>query len=369
MCRFDWRRFGIREAVPVALFSLLLLMSAHNCAAQNAAFDNVLQMPQVYSFASPAAMTSHIAPQIDAQPLVRIPVTVVDDAGRCVQALTARDFALSIDGHDSPIAWFQPGRATSAALGVLVDISQSMEFRSAHGKTISNLPFIQAAVKTVIDKLDQHDNIFLATFARRFHILDDFTSDHCDVEERLPMLRVTDSLDDFDGTGIYESIMKGITVLTHAPKSCARRELIVFTDGYADSSSHGADDAIARAQFAGVTVYNVIVLGFWHRFDLITIPRGVGRVAAETGGRTFIINTSTDTDRMPAISDSLASELDSQYVLGFSPDLWGANVLPVELLLRDHPDMRVRAERVVRFRPDDLIRKAPAPGLLPIVPE
>ena len=110
--------------------------------------------------------------------------------GDAWMSLSARDFSLSVDGEESPIAWFRPNRATAAALGVLVDISQSMEFRSFSGRTFSKLPFVQDAIKTVIDRLDAHDNIFLATFARRFHMLDDFTTDHDDLEERLPMLRV-----------------------------------------------------------------------------------------------------------------------------------------------------------------------------------
>ena len=33
-------------------------------------------------------------------------------------------------------------------------------------------------------------------------------------------------------SGIYESVMKGITVLAHAPKTCDRRALLVFTNAY-----------------------------------------------------------------------------------------------------------------------------------------
>jgi VWFA-related protein len=362
------RRFGIREAFPVALAALLVLMSEIDSSAQQTAAANVLQMPQVFSSAPLSAMKVASAPQIDPETLIRIPVTVLDNAGRCVESLSARDFSLSVDGEESPITWFRPNRATAAALGVLVDISQSMAFKSFHGGTISKLPLVQAALKMVVDKLDAHDNLFLATFARRFHMIEDFTIDHSGVEERLSMLHVTDQLDDFDGSGIYESMLKGITVLAHAPKTCDRRALLVFTNAYCDTSTHGADDVIAKAQFAGVTVYNIIVLGFAHETDMFSIRNGMGRIAAETGGLTFIVNRWSDRDRIVSDTDEIASELDNQYVLGFSVSPWGSNALPVELMLPHHPGLRTRAPHVVRFRPDDLLRQSATPPLR-ILPE
>jgi len=328
--------------------------------AQQSLDANILQTPQVVKFGAPPAMVISPAPQPDPVGLIRIPVTVVDDAGRCVASLSARDFSLSVDGDESPIAWFRPNRATSAALGVLVDISQSMAPKSWSGGSFSKLPFVQAALKMVVDKLDAHDNVFLATFARRFHMLSDFTTDHRDLEERLPMLQVADQLDDFGGSGIYESVMKGITVLSHAPKTCDRKALLVFTDA-GDSSSHGADDVIAKAQFAGVTIYNFVVQGFQIETDLPSIRNGMGRIAAETGGLTFIVNMWRERDRIVSDADEIVSELDNQYLLGFSVSPWGPNAVPVELMLPHHPGMRVRAPHVVRFRPDDLLREIGAP--------
>jgi VWFA-related protein len=350
------RRFGIRGASSLAIATLLVLISQGGSRAQQNLDANVLQTPQVFSFAPPPTITAPSAPQIDPSSLIRIPVTVLDDAGHAVQSLTAGDFSLNVDGEESPIAWFRPNRATNAALGVLVDISQSMEFKSFSGRIFSKLPMVQGAIKTVVDRIDAHDNIFLATFARRFHMLDDFTTNHGDLEERAAMLRVTDQLDDFDGSGIYESMMKGITVLGHAPKSCDRRALLVFTNAYLDTSNHGVDDVIAKAQFAGVTIYNIIVLGFPIESDVASVQRGMGRIAAETGGLTFIVNGRTESERLVSATDEIVSELDNQYLLGFSVSQWSPGALPVELMVPHHPGMQVRAPHVVRFRPQDLVR-------------
>ncbi len=361
MCRLRPRRFGIHETILLPLMVLALLVSASESAAQQTLDTNILQTPQVLKFAPPAVIVKAPPPQPDPPALLRIPVTVIDDAGRCVASLSARDFSLSIDGDESPIAWFRPNRATGTALGVLVDISQGMEFRSFSGRTFSELPRVRDAIKTIVDRLRASDNIFLAAFARRFHMLGDFTNDHRNLEERLPMLRITDQLDDFDASGIYESIMKGITVLSHAPKACDRRALLVFTNAYLDTSTHGPDDVIARAQFAGVTIYNIIVPRFAHQTDVFSIDAELRRIAAETGGLAFVVNGRSESESMGPATDEIISELDNQYVLGFSVPPWSANVLPVELMLPHYPGLRVRAPRVVRFWPDDLIRPLSTP--------
>ncbi len=363
MCRSTARRFGPREVFSLASMLILVVLFAPDSPAQSVPEGNTLQTPQVFGFAPRATAIAPSAPQIDPAALVRIPVTVLDDAGRCVSSLSARDFSLSVDGEDSPIAWFRANRATAAALGVLVDISQGMEFKSFSGGRFSQLPLVRAAIKAVVDKLDGHDNVFLASFARRFHMLYDFTSDPRGVDERLPMLRITDQLDDFDGSGIYESMMKAITVLAHAPKTCERRALLVFTNAYCDTSTHGAEDVIARAQFAGVTIYNIIVPRLAHQTDMFSIHNELSRIAAETGGMTFHFGANEESDRdfIASATDEISSELDNQYVLGFPVSQWAPSVLPVELMLPHHPEMRARAPHVVRFRPEDLIREAGAP--------
>jgi VWFA-related protein len=363
MCRSTWPRFGIRSEITFAIIALLVLIARPDSSAQQNPDTNILQTPQVVKFASPPTMGVAPARQADDPAgLIRIPVTVIDDAGRCVESLDARDFSLSLDGEDSSIAWFKQNRATGAALGVLVDISQGMEFRSFSGRIFSDLPFVQTAIKNIVDKLHANDDVFLASFARRFHMLGDFSSDHRVLSERLPMLKVTDQLDDFDASGIYESVMKGITVLSHAPKTCERRALLVFTNAYNDSSTHGPDDVIAKAQFAGVTIYNIIVPRFWHQTDQYSIDSEMRRIAAETGGLTFFAKIDRGIDGLNSSIEEIVAELDSQYLLGFAVPQWSTNVLPVELMLPHHPGMRVRAPRVVRFRPEDLFRQTSSPS-------
>ncbi len=94
---------------------------------------------------------------------------------------------------------------------------------------------------------------------------------------------------------------------------------------------------------------------------LVAIDAELRRIAAETGGLAFVVNGRSESESMGPATDEIISELDNQYVLGFSVPPWSANVLPVELMLPHYPGLRVRAPRVVRFRPDDLFRPLSTP--------
>ena len=149
------RRFGIREPFPLALVALLVLISDNRLVRSTE--------PRYQHPSDPAGVQVRVrlrrrmsdpTPQIDPEALIRIPVTVIDDAGRCVRSLSARDFSLSVDGEESPIPLFRPNRATAAALGVLVDISQSMAFKSFSASGLSrSCPLCSRDQRRSIDKL------------------------------------------------------------------------------------------------------------------------------------------------------------------------------------------------------------------------
>ncbi len=93
----------------------------------------------------------------------------------------------------------------------------------------------------------------------------------------------------------------------------------------------------------------------------------MGRIAAETGGLTFVVNMWREHDRVRSAIDEIAYELDNQYVLGFPVPASGVNEVPVELMLPHHPGISIRAPHVVRFHPSDFVHAASAPA--PYLPE
>ena len=110
MCRLTRRRFGIREVFPAALVVLLILIFQIDSAAQQNLDANILQTPQVFRFTAPPAVNVTSAPQIDPEALIRIPVTVVDDAGQVVGGLRAKALRSADDSHAVAEWAGQPGQ-------------------------------------------------------------------------------------------------------------------------------------------------------------------------------------------------------------------------------------------------------------------
>jgi len=369
MCPSRGRRFGLHSALPIVLAILLLSFGAGDCSAQQDPGVNFMQTPQVVRFSAPMLLSAPPpVPRIDPATLLRFPVTVIDAHGHCIDSLNAKDFSLSINGRQDQIELFHRNRTTSAALAILVDVSDGMSFRSwhggksLHGGVISKVPLARDAVAAVLERIDAHDDMFLASFARRFHIIQDFSADRHGIEDRLAMLRPSDDPEDRNGDGIYEGMIKGITALAHASKSYDRRALMVFTSDLYDTSTHGIEDVIARAQFAGVTVYNIVVLGFEFDAEESLVRSNLGRIAAETGGHTFIVRWRDYGDILDAAAE-ITAELDSQYILGFAPVPSNDNVEGVDLTVND-PTLYAHAPKAVRYRPDKLPKKLSALGAM-----
>jgi VWFA-related protein len=363
----DARRFGIRDTfLPTVVAVLFLtLLPLGDSAAQQSPSKNVLQLPRVA--ASTPLRAAPALKQHDDRRHLLIPVSVVDNSGECVRSLGARDLALEIGGEDSQIDALRPVAGGAVAAGILIDISESMQPRVPTWGKPPKLRQERSAARHMLAALSDNDRVFLATFARRFHLMEAFTADHGMLEERIPMIAVADTVDDLDATGLYESMLKGVTVLTHAPAPCDRRALIVITDGQDAGSRHGVDDVIAKAQFAGVAIYNILVTSAAdfsaahpQEFDMATIRGGIGRAAHETGGETFVVNWHGDDDLLAAAAHRIASELDASYLVEFSVSPWSAPVLPVELMIVNQPWLHPHAPAVVRFQPRDEMRPAQA---------
>ncbi len=334
----------VLAAIAFATASSAQPRPAADAVQPNVAQSNVAQS-KAADLAPPApAQDGDAGP--DSSRHVRIPVTVVDGAGHYSQALSAHDFALRVDGDEQPVEFLWRDAGTPAAVGILVNISKDMEAKT--WRRPPKMGQAGTAADLLVGALSAYDNIFLAAFARRFHVLEAYTTDHPSIDERIALLRVTDELDDL-GDGFYESIIKGVTALAHAPAVCERRALVVITNDADDTSHHGADDAIAKAQFAGAVIYEIVIVS--PREDLASVQQRLGRIARETGGAAYLVNWTGDRDRLISAVTSIASEIDNQYMLGFAVSPWSPLALSIELEVVSHPGMNARAPLVVRFHP------------------
>jgi hypothetical protein len=207
-------------------------------------------------------------------------------------------------------------------------------------------------------ELKERDPILLGWFARRLHVLEEFTTDRATIEERLPYLEQRPTVFD-DGTALYESIIKGITILEHGPSE--RRALVVITGTADDCSRRGVEDIIARAEFARVMIYAIILAGGAYP-TFSTVHDALSRVTSATGGDLYVVYARGDRPDMMRTAESIAAGVDRDYMLGFPFVLDGNNILPVELSLVNHPGMHVRTLRTLRFP----LPEADTPAMPPV---
>jgi len=120
-----------------------------------------------------------------------------------------------------------------------------------------------------------------------------------------------------------------------------RRVVLVFTDGADTFSDRSEGDVMARARDGEFLIY-AIGLRSQLRGQGVTKPDpGLRKVAEETGGGYFELNR---TDELNSTFTRVASELHSQYVLGFSPSALDGKVHKLDVMIK-RPGLVARARK------------------------
>jgi VWFA-related protein len=166
---------------------------------------------------------------------VEFSLDVIDSSGAPSSGLAQTDFSATENGKPIPIAYFreEQGRPP-VSIGILVDKSGSM---------VTKLPVVTASVEALLSKLDACDEVFLFAFGMNPILVEDFTTDHALVGERLKMVGAGGQ------TPFYDGVQQGFAHLgaAHYPD----RALVIFTDDLSslDNASKRAtrDEIIASA--------------------------------------------------------------------------------------------------------------------------
>jgi Ca-activated chloride channel family protein len=110
------------------------------------------------------------------------------------------------------------------------------------------------------------------------------------------------------GTALYDSVVFALYYLNGIR---GQRALLVISDGRDESSRFGFDETLDFARRAGVAIYPV-GLGF-ERSDR-EAKKHLSRLAEETGGRSFFIETVAE---LEAVYKQLQEELRSRYLIAY----------------------------------------------------
>ena len=273
--------------------------------------------------------------------VVNVPVTVLDKRGNPVIDLRRDDFRIYENGKAQSISYFSSETMPPLRIGLLVDTSNSARFELKFEKDAA-----AEFAYTMLRGLNSRNKIFLETFDATSSVIQDFTSNPDDINEKLRKLKAGGGKAVYDA--IYEACEHEITKA--GPREQTRRVLILISDGIDVQSKHSLEEAISMAHRAETAIYTIgnTPYGFANPG-----AKDLEKVAENTGGASFFparktpgtdyltgylshgqfdnleqnkgLNAETGiytAQKMIALADSLEAirrQLTNQYLIGYTP--------------------------------------------------
>jgi VWFA-related protein len=258
--------------------------------------------------------------------VVSVFFNVKDKHGALIPNLTKDDFAVAEDGKPQTIKYFTAESNLPLTLGILIDSSGSQRNVLEMEKEVGGA-FLQ---QILTDK----DLAFVIDFNVDATLLQDYTRDVHRLQRALNSVKinagfVTGTPLPGAGGGPVPTAAQAGTVLYDAvylsshdmlAKEIGRKAMILLTDGQDEGSRLKIQDAIEAAQKADAIVYVLLCADRGSYFAAGMSYSGEGemrKLTEATGGR--VINVGNKFDKLREAFDQIATELRSQYNIGYTP--------------------------------------------------
>jgi Ca-activated chloride channel family protein len=225
--------------------------------------------------------------------LVEVYVTVTDQRGAPVKDLTAADVRIREDGSPQTISAFTAGEFP---LAVAVGLDRS--FSMGAGRT-SRLDTAKSAARAFIEALKPADQVMVIAIGSETAVVAPLSTKH------EAALAAVDRLDAWGTTPLYDAMAGALDAIQSAK---GRRALVVLSDGSDRYSDTSAAVLVEQVRRRDVLVYPVAIGS--------QRPAVFAELATASGGRSFF---QTDPRELSATLTSIANELRSQYLLGYTP--------------------------------------------------
>jgi VWFA-related protein len=233
--------------------------------------------------------------------LTVVTATVRDAEGRLVTGLPRGEFEIYEDGDRQSISQFTNERVP-VGLGLLLDISDSM-----FGRRIVDAR--GAVERFLLELLQPSDAFFVMAFNHEPHMLTVWTNDASTVRDALGAIKP------WGGTAIYDAIIRAEPMLTSRTRE--RAALVVISDGADTASDASLRDVRSTVLRTDAFIYAVAIDSSERRpINTRVNPEALREITNQSGGTTEVVHDSSDLDGATA---RIAEELNSQYVLGYSP--------------------------------------------------
>ena len=228
--------------------------------------------------------------------MVELYAAVLDRSGRPVADLAKDEFEVKDGAVAQTLARFERVSDLPIHAVMLLDTSASMA---------ESLPQAQRAAAGFLEAtLTPKDRAAIITFSDRPLLVAKFTNDLQALAGALSGLRAE------RGTGLYDSVVYGLQYLKGIR---GQRALMLLTDGSDRASRFSWSETLEFARRSGVTVYSV-GLGIG-KLNVEARTR-LGRLAEETGGRPFFIESA---EELSEVYSQIQEELRARYLLAYQP--------------------------------------------------
>jgi VWFA-related protein len=177
---------------------------------------------------------------------------------------------------------------------ILLDVSASMQESLVMAQ--------QAALGFFEEAITPKDRAALITFNDHPNLAQKFTNDLGQLAGGLAGLRAE------RGTALYDSLVFSLYYFNGIK---GQRALVLLSDGQDEHSKFSYEDTLEYARRAGVAIYTIGLNLSRKERD---IRRKLSRLAQETGGRNFTVESA---EELPAIYEIIQDELRSRYYLAY----------------------------------------------------
>ncbi len=247
--------------------------------------------------------------------LVNILATVRGKNGALLGNLQQSDFKVFEDGKEQEIKYFSRESNLPLTIGMLIDVSGSMD---------GLIPAEQRAGSKFFEQVLRKDDLaFLISFGKDSELLQDSTNSLRLLERGLGELKLNTpvgglhpgpvpTMSNQAGTVLYDAVF--LAADERLRREAGRKVIILITDGVDTGSRVSRQKAIESAQKADAIIYSIYYnpsIGFGGG-DEGTLKR----MSEETGGSVFSVGRRENLDEL---FKQIQDEMRTQYSVSYSP--------------------------------------------------
>jgi VWFA-related protein len=254
--------------------------------------------------------------------VVSVYAVVEEGKGRLIPDLTKDDFEISDNDKPQTLKYFSRQTDTPLTMAILIDTSPSEQ---------GLLPIEQEQADAFLKQIIRpKDEACVIHFDVDVELLQDFTSDVARLNRAVDQTVIngggqgptpgTFPGDNNGATHLFDAIY--LASHDELRNEVGRQVIILLTDGEDQGSNETLNNALEAAQKADVIIYSIFVTarqGFGMGGMGVGGPGGsvLNKISEETGGRVIQVRRAKD---MSEAFQQIASELRTQYLLGYTPD-------------------------------------------------